>query len=60
MYLSKQKSHRGGKCVTCCGLHFSKIADVGITGPSPSIQQYNLRPKKCGCGTIAFFGDSPY
>jgi hypothetical protein len=24
---------QGGKCVTCCGLPFYNIAEVGITGP---------------------------
>jgi hypothetical protein len=29
---ASKKSHIGGKCVTCCGLPFFNIAEVGITG----------------------------
>jgi hypothetical protein len=27
-----ERSYTGGKCVTCCGLPFFNIAEVGITG----------------------------
>jgi hypothetical protein len=34
VYASVSKiSHIGGKCITCCGLPFFNIAEVGITGP---------------------------
>jgi hypothetical protein len=30
---ASKRSHTGGKCVSCCGLPFFNIAEVGITGP---------------------------
>jgi hypothetical protein len=38
LYLSvyaraSKRSRTGGKCVTCCGLPFYNIAEVGITRP---------------------------